>query len=116
MRSLTDFAEIFLHRSPVDMRKNIGGLSILAQQELNADWSKAQLFVFSNRKGNLLKILYFDHAGFALWTKKLDRSKFPWPNKAGENKLIMTHDELDMLLKGIDIWSQFEKILVQTVF
>ena len=116
MRSVSEFSDIFLCREVVDMRKSINGLSVMAQEELGADWSKSQLFVFCNRRRTLLKILYFDRSGFALWIKRLEESKFPWPKEVDEERVSMTSSDLKLLLSGINIWTRFKKLEYERVF
>ncbi len=64
LRTLSSFSEIYVYFEFVDVRKSINGLSILAQLEGNANWKHEQLFVFVNKKRNLMKILYYDKTGF----------------------------------------------------
>ena len=115
MRSVAEFSEIYLSRDPVDMRKSIGGLSVMAQEEMGADWKKAQLFVFSNKRRNLVKIVYFDKSGFALWTKRLEESKFSWPKDLDDSRVVMSCEDLEMLLSGINIWTRFREREYRTV-
>jgi len=106
MRSLKDFKEIYVYNEFVDMRKSINGLSALAQLEADADWSRDPLFVFVNKRREILKILYFDQTGFALWTKRLEEDKFPW-KKVFENKVsTLTNTELEDVLRGVNIFSR----------
>ena len=97
------------------MRKSYGALSILAQCDFGADWKKSQVFVFTNKRRNLLKILYFDRTGFAVWMKRLEESKFPWP-KSEDKVFEMSAKELNEILRGINIWSRHKEISIETVF
>ncbi|AGA91749.1 transposase [Thioflavicoccus mobilis 8321] len=67
---------VFLHGRPVDMRKSFTGLIALTQQALAQDPLSGHLFVFVNRRGDYLKILYWDRSGFCLWCKRLERGRF----------------------------------------
>jgi transposase len=111
MKSIFEFENLFIHRRPLDMRKNINGLSIIVAEEMKLDLKAKSLFIFCNKPRTRLKILYFDHSGFALWLKKLEDSKFPWPgvNFKQETILISPH-ELEMVLQGINIWTRFEEV------
>ena len=97
------------------MRKSYGSLSLLAQSEFGADWKKSQIFVFTNRRRNLLKILYFDRTGFALWIKRLEESKFPWP-RSSDPIFEMSSQDLKEMLSGVNIWSRHKEISIETVF
>jgi hypothetical protein len=94
--------EVRLCWEPVDMRKSIEGLSMLVEQELELDPFAAQLFVFSNRRRDKLKILYWDRSGFALWCKWLEKARFPWPQTRDTVVVVLTGRELGWLLDGID--------------
>ena len=60
-------ATIFLHRAPTDMRKSFEGLSGLVEREFPGQLLSGSLFVFVNRRRNLLKLLYWDGDGLAQW-------------------------------------------------
>jgi len=67
---------VFLAVGSTDMRKSINGLSILVEQAMDLDPFNGDLFVFCNRRRNMIKILYWDHNGFALWHKRLEKHLF----------------------------------------
>jgi transposase len=96
-----DDVEVLLCSEPVDFRKAINGLSILVEQELALDPFAPKLFAFTNRKRDRIKLLYWDRTGFALWLKRLEKARFPWP-ESGEATVTMTGRELNWLLDGID--------------
>jgi transposase len=70
---------VFLAAGSTDMRKSINGLSILVERALDLDPFAGDLFVFCNRRRNMIKILYWDNNGFALWHKRLEKHRFRWP-------------------------------------
>jgi transposase len=57
-----------------------------------------------NKKRSCLKILYWDKTGFALWMKRLEEAKFPWPRKFEEEVVSMTGEQLTWLLEGYEFW------------
>ena len=97
-------AGIYLHRKPVDLRKSINGLGLLVEETMGLDLFAANLFLFSNKRGDKLKILYWDDTGFALWYKRLEKSRFRWPVKQAEAVIQIEQQELSWLLEGYDIW------------
>lgn len=115
MKSFEDFTKIFVHKKPVDMRKQINGLCILVQEEMAGDLMAPHLFIFVNSRRTLMKTLYFDNSGFALWTKRLEEAKFPWPRGLKEEVLEVEAKDMELLLEGINIWTRFEKLNFETV-
>ncbi len=104
MRSLHTFAQIFLCRDPVDMRKQQNGLTMIIQTELKKNVFEKALFVFLNRKGSLIRMLYWDDTGFAVWSKTLEKDAYRWPQKWFEYpQLTMTSEQLEFLLQGVDL-------------
>lgn len=90
-----------LAMGPTDMRKGFDGLSVLAQETLAQDPFSGHLFVFRGKRGDLVKILYWDSQGFCLFAKRLERGRFVWPITK-EGSVTLTPAQLSMLLEGID--------------
>lgn len=112
MKALTEFQGVFLHRVPVDGRKAINGLSEIVEAAQMGDLTGPYLFVFCGKRRDVIKILYFDKTGFALWQKRLDRDRFPWPKNQNETVLKLTAAQMQWLLDGYDVWKMkpFEEI------
>ena len=108
MLPLSD-AQVFLALGSTDMRKAINGLSILVEQHLERDPFSGDLFVFCNRRRNMIKVLYWDKNGFCLWHKRLEKHKFQWPESAEEVVMIGPR-ELEWLLDGLDFTSAHERL------
>jgi hypothetical protein len=79
VRELSTFPQVYICRGFVDFRKSINGLSAVVESELGLRPFSGALFVFMSRRKDRLKILYWDQTGFALWYKRLEEAKFPWP-------------------------------------
>lgn len=105
---------VYLALGATDMRKAINGLSLLVSEELEGELLSGDLFVFSNRNGNIVKILYWDRNGFCLWQKRLEKHKFKWPKREGEILEIGVR-ELEWLLDGLDIAQAHERLSYTTV-
>jgi transposase len=110
MKSIHDFESIFIHKDPVDMRKSINGLSVIASEEMKLDLKASSLFVFINRRRTHMKILYFDKSGFALWLKRLEDSKFSWPKRIDKDVVEIEATDMELLLEGVNVWTRFEKV------
>ena len=94
--------KVYLAVEAVDMRKSVNGLSLYAADILNQDPLSGHLFVFSNIRRTVIKILYWDRSGFCLWYKRLEKSRFRWPQGGGENGLEVDGEDLQWLLSGLD--------------
>jgi len=103
MKALYNFKDIYLYRKPVDFRKQINGLSVLVLEDLNLALCEASLFVFTNKHKDRIKLLYWDRTGFALWLKRLEKSRFKWPKKMDEKIVELNSQQLSWLLEGYDI-------------
>jgi transposase len=82
------------------MRKSFDGLSGLIRSELGADPLSGSLFVFCNRRRNMVKLLYWDRDGFALWYKRLERGCFSLPPTSSPHARI-DRLQLNLLLEGV---------------
>ena len=71
-----DHIKVFVYTKPTDMRKSFKGLIALTKRQIEQDPLSGHLFVFVNRRGNFIKILYFDRTGYCIWSKKLSQGTF----------------------------------------
>jgi transposase len=92
---------VFLAVGNTDMRKSINGLSIMVEQVMDQNPFTGDLFVFCNRRRNMVKILYWDHNGFCVWHKRLEEHRFTWP-RTREEVITIGPKELEWLLAGLD--------------
>jgi len=83
------------------MRRGFNTLAAQAEKTLAQDPFSGHLFVFRGRRGDLLKIIWWDGQGACLFSKRLERGRFVWP-AAKEGKINLTAAQLAMLLEGID--------------
>jgi transposase len=99
---------VYLHRAPVDFRKQINGLAVLVTESMQLDAFKPGLFVFTNGARNRVKVLYWDSQGFCLWLKRLEKHRFVWPptlKSEHEGEIIaLTGEQLNWLIGGYDIF------------
>ncbi len=98
-----DSIRFFIKPGPTDLRKSINGLSMMAQDNLQQDPLSGNLFMFCNRRRNILKAVYWDRNGFCLWLKRLELERFPWPETSDEGMEI-TKEQFAWLLDGIDFF------------
>ena len=92
---------VWLAVGTTDMRKGFTGLSAVVQHALASNPLGGHVFVFRGRRGDLLKMLWWDGTGLCLMAKRLERGRFIWPH-AQNGSVSLTAAQLSMLLEGID--------------
>lgn len=90
---------ILAWRQPVDMRKSFDGLVGLVRDAMIENPLSGSLFVFVNRRGNYLKLVYWDRTGFALFAKRLDRGRFAIPGQ--DQTQDLSPEQFRLILDGI---------------
>jgi len=109
MLSLPLPVHVYLCTRHADLRKSFDGLAQLVREFLGADPLSGHLFVFRNKRGDRLKLLYWDSDGYAIWYKRLEEGTFALPpaevarTKVGDHGMTLRPAELAMLLDGIDL-------------
>jgi transposase len=83
------------------MRKGMDGLAALVQTALAENPFSGHIFAFRGRRGDLVKLLWFDGDGVCLLAKRLERGRFVWP-QAASGSVALSAAQLSMLLEGID--------------
>lgn len=104
MLSLPASVRVFVCLCSVDMRRSFDGLAAMAEQVVRQDPLSGHLFVFRGRRGDRVKILYWDRDGYALWYKRLEMGVFRFPTSECDSKEISVAD-LGLVLEGIDLRS-----------
>jgi transposase len=102
IRPSNALTSVYLCIDPIDFRLQINGLSLCVQETLRLDPLGEQLFVFTNRRRNRVKILYWERNGFVLWQKRLERDRFHWP-RADTPTVSLSGQQLNWLLDGFDL-------------
>lgn len=105
MMHLPASVRVYLCLTPCDMRKSFDSLHALVRDYLELDAFAGHLFVFSSRRRDRVKILYWDRDGFALWSKRLEEGAYALPGGKTEAEVRreITTQELGALLSGIDL-------------
>jgi len=98
---------VWLAAGVTDMRRGFNTLASQASSVLAEDPYSGHLFVFRGRRGDLLKIIWWDSQGACLFSKRLEKGRFVWP-AAKDGKINVTPAQLSMLLEGID-WRMPQK-------
>ena len=92
---------VWLAAGATDMRKGFDGLALAVQTTLRRDPFSGHVFVFRGRRGDLIKVLWWDGQGLCLFAKRLEKGRFVWPLTQGE-PVTITPAQLGYLLEGID--------------
>jgi len=112
MPSFPGSIRIFLAVEPIDMRKSFNGLYAEVTEHLKGDPLTGGLYVFTNKRRNRLKILFWDGTGLLVVAKRLERGRFSWPKgiDVKDGKLTIKHAALSMLMEGIDLKEGMQKV------
>lgn len=106
MLSLPLPVRIFLCTQPADMRRSFDGLARMVREFLGADPLSGHLFVFRSKRGDRVKLLYWDTDGLAIWYKRLEQGTFRFPVAEGDGHGVEVRGaDLAMLLDGVDLGS-----------
>jgi transposase len=94
--------QVWVATTPVDMRKSFDALAEIVRSFLGYDPLSGHLFVFRNRTRHLVKVLWWDREGLAIYYKRLERGEFQFP-RSNERAVEITRDELVRLLSGMSV-------------
>lgn len=105
MLTLPPSVRVYIAALPTDLRKSFDGLSALVEQTFGQDPLSGHLFVFRNRRGNQIRVLFWDRTGYAILGKKLSRGRFhlAQQSSAGATHVEVEAAELSLMLEGIDL-------------
>jgi len=93
--------QVWIAAGTTDMRRGFNGLAAQVQTTLQQNPFSGHIFVFRGRRGDLMKLLWFDGDGLCLFAKRLERGRFVWP-RAENGAVHVSRAQLSMLLEGID--------------
>ena len=113
-----EIEEIYLYREAIDFRKGINGLSGFVEAMLEQNVFSRSLYVFTNRKKNKIKVLYWEDNGFCLWQKRLEKAKFIWPiHLSGTQTIGLTVQQFKWMLEGYNLkyWKPHEVLKYEKV-
>ena len=105
MMGLTSHLRIFLALEPCDMRKSFNGLAALAEQMKPGTLKNGGLFIFTKKRRNRFKTLYYEHTGVCVLAKRLKVRTFSWPAPSGpdQQELNLTPQALQLIFDGVDL-------------
>lgn len=110
---LSPQTKVFLAKDATDMRKSFRGLVAVTEAVLQEDPTSGHLFVFVNRRRDMMKILHWDGAGFWIWYRQLERGTFQLPDPQtldNASGIELTPSQLTLILDGIDLRSARQRL------
>lgn len=99
--------KIWIAAGVTDLRRGFDGLSAQVQNTLQQQPFSGHIFVFRGRRGDIVKLLWWDGDGLCLFAKRLERGRFIWP-KVESGTVQLSRAQLSMLLEGID-WRRVDR-------
>lgn len=115
---LSPHTKVFLAQGSTDMRKSFRALIAMTETVLRQDPISGHLFVFVNRRRDMLKILRWDGSGFWIWYRQLERGTFQLPGAPATNEragVELTPSQLSLVLDGIDLSSARQRLRYRQV-
>jgi transposase len=103
MLTLPPGARVFVATARVDGRKGIDGLSTLVRSQFAEEPLSGSMYVFFSRRGDRVRVLYWDRDGYVLVTKRLEKGSFKTPWRGDEGHVVIEAAELLLVLEGIDL-------------
>jgi len=98
--------EYFLYSKKIDMRKGIDSLAALVNNDLGKNPASGDLFIFINRTGRLIKMLHWQHDGFAIFYKRLEKGTYEFPTgEITTNSFSINAEKLLFILGGVALKS-----------
>jgi transposase len=105
---------IFICAGSTDMRKQASGLARIVQNTMGSNPFDGSLYVFCNKRKNMIKIVYWETNGFCCWSKRLEKDTFVWPKEPAAMKGLEAR-QLRLLLQGMDIWRVHKELYYSEV-
>ena len=101
--------QIFAYCAPVDLRKHWEGLSSLVREELGSDPLSGAMYLFTNKRRTLAKVLRFDGSGLCIYGKRIEKARFAalW-KYTDEKRLPLKRSELALFLEGSHLVGRFQ--------
>lgn len=97
---------IYAYAAACDMRKQMDGLAGLVRQSMQRDPQSGDMYVFTNRRHDMLKVLFFDTQGFCLLAKRMDKGTFKLKPGSDVSILEINASQLAQLMRGLEIIGQ----------
>ena len=104
MLTMTSETNIYVYTAHIDMRKSIDGLVVLLADNYQLNPQTGDIFIFTNKTKNKIKLLFWDKNGFVLYYKKLERGRFNYSRYIRNQTVMISEKQLQALLMGLDFY------------
>lgn len=94
--------KVYVATKPMDMRKSFDGMAGLVKEQIKENPFSGHIFVFCSKRGDRIKLFYWDRNGYCYWYKRLERGVFRFP-EVNSSSFKVTPAELGLILEGIDL-------------
>jgi transposase len=102
MLNVSGTTRVLVATTPVDLRGSFNRLHGLVVEQLQDDPLSGHLFVFTNRRRNRLKVLYWDGSGLWVCAKRLEQGRFTWPT-SDHSRVSLRGEEFNALIHGLEV-------------
>lgn len=107
--NLKEIDHIYITTSPIDFRKRVNGLVGYISDFLLLNPMSSSLFLFTNKRRTAIKIIYYEKNGYWLFEKSLlNHDKFQWPKNDGQDSVVLSNEQLEWLLRGMELTPKHE--------
>lgn len=104
MLTVSAEAKIYVYTEHVDMRRSIDGLVVMLADTYKLNPQTGDLYIFTNKSKNKIKLLFWDRNGFVLYYKKLERGRFNYSRYIQDQTILISTKQLQALLMGLDFY------------
>ena len=103
--SLPPSVRVYVATTPCDLRKHFDGIALVVEHQLRLDPRSGHLYVVFNRRGDQVRVLFWDRNGYCLMAKRLEKGTFrlPWEREQVGGHVEVEAAELALILEGIDL-------------
>jgi transposase len=102
MLNVSGTTRVLVATTPVDLRGSFNRLYSLVVEHLKGDPISGNLFLFTNRRRNRLKILWWDGSGLWVCAKRLEQGRFTWP-VSSDIQVSLRGEEFSALIHGLEV-------------
>jgi len=105
MLNVSGTTRVLVATTPVDLRGNFNRLYGLVVDQLKGDPLSGNLFLFTNRRRNRIKILAWDGSGIWICAKRLESGRFTFP-VSEQGQISLRGEDFNALIHGLEVRSK----------